>query len=65
MAILKIYKNTLNDLIHNLDPESPPRLINKRFYNALRSRGGSTNFPKKDCLNKDVLVLNKSSKLAT
>lgn len=57
VAIPNRYKNTLNNLIYNSDVKSldQSRQIDKRLYNAPRSKGSSIRFLKKDCLSKNIL----------
>ena len=65
MAISNQYKNTLDDLIDSLDPDSPDLagLIDEKFRNALMSKGSSEDCSKGDCLNEDLP--NRLSRLAS
>ena len=59
------YKNTFYDFIDSSDTESAdysnslnwPKLIDKKLYNARKSRDNSPTFLKKDCLNNDILIM--------
>lgn len=61
MAICNNYKDTIHDLINNLDTKSPDRLdspdwpgpINKGLRNALKSRGGLPTLLEEEPLDKD------------
>lgn len=64
LAISNRYKDILDHFMHNSDPESLPGPINERFCNTFRSRRGSTSHPEEDCLNKNVLVSDRSLQLA-
>lgn len=63
VVILNRYKDSLNDLINSSDLEFLPRLIDKELRNAPKSKTNSIGFLKEDCLDKDVLTLDKSSRL--
>lgn len=57
IAIPNKCKNSLNDLINNLDTDFPnwPKLINKGSRNAFRFESSPRRFLEGDCLNKDVI----------
>ena len=65
MVIPNKYKNTLDDLIDSLNTEfldQPDSLnwsgfIDKGSHNTLKSRGGSSTFSEKDCLDKDISII--------
>lgn len=61
MTIFNKYKDILNDLIDSSDPKFLDwlKLIDKKSRNALRSRSGLRDLLKKNCLDKNVLDLNK------
>ena len=63
ITICNKYNNILNDFINSSDLKSLnwPRSIDKNYINILISRNHLTSFPEEDCLNKNVLVSNKSS----
>lgn len=62
MVIYNKYKDTLDNLINSLDPESSDWLksINKELHNAPRSKNGLIRFLDKYCLNENVLALDRS-----
>lgn len=66
VAIHNKYKNTLDNLINSLDPESSDwlELINKELHNWPRSKNGLIRFLDKYCLNANILTLNRLSRLA-
>lgn len=57
MVIPNKYKDILDDFINSSDSESPDYvgLIDKRSYNAFRSKSSLAGLLKRDCLDKDVL----------
>lgn len=57
------YKDILDSFIYSSDLEFLAGLIEERFGNTPRFRSGLTNLLKTDCLEKNVLVWNKSLQL--
>lgn len=64
MAILNQYKNILDDFLNRLDLEFLLGPIDKGSCNMSWSRGGLSSILDKNCLDEDVSVLDKSSRLA-
>ena len=56
VVCLNQYKNTLDNLIDSLDPESTDQAgpMNERSRNALMSEGSSTDLSKGNCLDEDL-----------
>lgn len=56
VTISNQYKDTLDDLIDSLDPESSDRTgpIYERSRNVLMSKGSSANLSEEDSLNEDL-----------
>ena len=54
----------MNDFIDSSDPEFPLGLIDKEIYNISKSKSSSTDLSNEDCLDKNVLVSDRSSRLA-
>ena len=64
MAILNRYKDNLDDLTDSSDSKSPPGPIDERLRNVPRSRGCSIGLAEQNCLDKNVLVSDRSLQLA-
>lgn len=64
MAIFNKYKDTLDDIIDSLDPKTPLKLIHESFCNTPYSKENSTSLLEKNYLNKNILALDRSLKLA-
>lgn len=56
VAIFNRYTDILNDIIDRSDSESIDlaKLVDKRFYNASRSKSSLASLLKRDYLNKDI-----------
>lgn len=65
MAIPNKYKNILDNFIDssNLESLDWPKPIDKRLFNASRSRGSSIGFLEENCLDENVLASNRLSRL--
>lgn len=63
IAISNRYKDTLEDFIDSSNPKALPEIIDERFHNVARFRDSSTSLLEKNCLNKDVLALEKLSQV--
>lgn len=61
VVISNRYKDTLDDFIDSSNLKSPLRPVDKRLRNGPRFKGSSTGLLEEDCLDEDVLALDRSS----
>lgn len=64
MTIFNIYKDVWDDFINSSNLKSSLRSIDKESYNIFRFKNSLTDFLEEDCLNKNILALNRLLRLA-